>query len=200
MRRNHIPCKVFQRQRRQQKITRQQGQHQSRRAIAADPAVLQDGEDLIFSPSATKPIRSIGKTILMQASGDQHEVEKHCQGNQRRTQMEHQQPLQEDSTGTDYQSHKRKELGGTRQRIGLESDRWHRNSREKLKRHHNLITQPANLLYRIHSFTPLTPAEANVAISLYRHIADSMIGIASTAPVPSPSRMFSERIGFNPMS
>jgi hypothetical protein len=76
----------------------------------------------------------------MQAPSYQHEVEKHNHGGQRTIDMEPQHSLQEYSTRTDHKSHQWKELGGTRQRIGLERNRWHGNSREKLKGHYYLIT------------------------------------------------------------
>jgi len=58
--------------------------------------------------------------------------------------MEQQQLLQEYGAGADHKPHKWEKFGGTRQRIGLERDRRHRYSREKLKRHRYLITHPVN--------------------------------------------------------
>src|SRR5271170_1884458 len=113
--RDDIRRKAFHRQRREQQIARQQRQYQSCRAVASNPAVFQNGENLTLRCATTKSIRTIGKAILMQATSDQYEVNEYHQGNQRMIQMGHQKLLQQHGTRADGKSHKWKELDSARE-------------------------------------------------------------------------------------
>ena len=90
-------------------------------------------------------------------------------------------------------THQRKEFCRARQGVRPVGQSWQRETGKKLKCRRNILE------YSAHSLFVLTPADENVAISEKMRREDSINGMASTAPVPSPSRRFKLRMGVSPM-
>ena len=170
-----------------------QAQGERRAAIAADAAVAQDGQYLLAVPSAAKPIGGIGQSVFVKASRDADEIRENDHGRHKRRQMRTEQQGQHRRAAANDEPDDGKELGRSWQRVFGVRMCGHREACEELHRRQEVVPERG----RTHAEASLTPADANVAICAYSATAASMIGKASTAPVPSPNRMSRVSSGCN---
>ena len=129
----------------------------------------------------------------MQSPGDQNRKEQNQQCDEHRGQVRREDAIDSRIGSAQRQTHQRKKFRGAPQGVWPVSQPRQRQPGKKLKCRRNIMEDS------VHSLFVLTPAEENVAISENICREDSITGMANTAPVPSPRRIFKLRIGVSPM-